>query len=308
MTSKIPPAHQNSIPTTVISGFLGAGKTSYINGLIADKTLSANSVILVNDFGSINIDYDLIEHSEDKLMKLSNGCICCTLSGMLIEQLAQVLTLSDTIDHLYMEASGIADPVPIAETITLSPDFTLDKVLCLVDVSQIDKYLGDKLVSDAWLKQVRAATDIVLNRLGDISQSDAISRIGEHNKTAHVEVDTHGITHQKKLTHKILETSMTPQSYAPDATFKSSVQSFSVVFQQDIGKQALEDLLVQYQNTLLRAKGTVKIKDDNTTQVIQLSGNSISWWQSPPTSTYQLVCIGYASAGLDELKQKIQHL
>ena len=309
MTSKgASNAQRAPITTTVITGFLGAGKTSYINALISDKKLSANSVILVNDFGNINVDYDLIEHSDDKLLKMSNGCICCTLSGMLIEQLMQVLTLSDTIDHLYIEASGIADPVPIRDTINMSRDYTMDRVLCLVDVSQIEKYLSDKMVSDAWLKQVRAATHILLNRLDGINHADAVATLKNYNTTAPIDVDRTGPSQHKKIAHKILQTSQVPQSSGGDDTFKSAVESFSVVFQHAVAKQDLEDLLVQYQNSLLRAKGTVKIADDNTSQVVQLSGNSLTWWQSPPTTNYQLVCIGYNSPDLETLKQKIQHL
>ena len=111
-----------TVPITLITGYLGSGKTTLINYLLKNAS-GYKMAVIVNDIGEVNIDADLIEKGgvvagkDDNLVALQNGCICCTLKKDLIDQLAQLIK-SRRFDHILIEASGICEPVPIAQTIT----------------------------------------------------------------------------------------------------------------------------------------------------------------------------------------------
>ncbi|WP_087719384.1 GTP-binding protein [Salinicola salarius] len=102
------------IPATLLCGFLGSGKTSRINTLIASGEL-ANALFLVNDFGRINIDAELIESQEDHILRLTNGCACCGIAGNLSAQLRDIRRWPTPPSHLVFEASGIARPRPLMQ-------------------------------------------------------------------------------------------------------------------------------------------------------------------------------------------------
>ena len=115
-----------TVPITLITGYLGSGKTTLINYLLKNAG-GYKMAVIVNDIGEVNIDADLIEKGgvvagkDDNLVALQNGCICCTLKKDLIEQLAS-LVRSRKFDHILIEASGICEPIPIAQTITYLED------------------------------------------------------------------------------------------------------------------------------------------------------------------------------------------
>ena len=285
------------IPVTIISGFLGAGKTSYINKLIANDELSANSIIMVNDFGSINIDFDLIDYADDKILKMQNGCICCTLGGSFAEQLGKALDLQETIANIFVESSGVANPEPIAHVVKMDDRFTLNTVICLLDGSQCLNNMNNTMVADIWHKQIMHAQTIFINRI-DKNDTVCVDTIKKINNTAEIIIDD-DIPDSHKITHKIIETS----PHAPSGDFKSSVQSFAVQFNKEINKQSLEDVLSEYSSCLLRAKGCVKLQN-GMREIIQLSGNTISWFAGH-TSQSQIVCIGYDSERFTRLKNKI---
>ena len=111
-----------TVPITLITGYLGSGKTTLVNHILKNAK-NHKCAVIVNDLGEVNIDADLIEKEgvvsgkDDNLVALQNGCICCTLKKDLIEQLAE-LVQSQKFDHIIIEASGICEPVPIAQTIS----------------------------------------------------------------------------------------------------------------------------------------------------------------------------------------------
>ena len=120
------------IPFTVIGGFLGAGKTTLLNHLLT-QTEGVRYAVFVNDFGSLNIDKRLIRSHGGRTIALENGCICCSLSDGLTQSLLALLSMEDPCDHIVIEASGVADPGPIADVAVLDPDLAPDGVVVLVD-------------------------------------------------------------------------------------------------------------------------------------------------------------------------------
>src|SRR5690554_5429467 len=177
------------IPLTVIGGFLGAGKTTYLNSLIKDG-LPKDALIIVNDFGDINIDAALIDYRDDSVIQLSNGCICCTLGGTLAEQLAQALQIHATPGAILIEASGVADPARIADIARISRRLRLAEVVCIIDGSQAWRHAADPLVGNAWQVQLAAADRLLVNRLNPVDRQEFEQWRKQFNSQAKLEYET----------------------------------------------------------------------------------------------------------------------
>jgi G3E family GTPase len=166
-----------AVPVTIITGFLGAGKTTVLNRLLRDPAL-ANAVVLINEFGEIGLDHLFVEKIDGDMIMMASGCLCCTIRGDLIDALENLLRRRDNgriraFDRLIIETTGLADPVPVLQTIMSHPylllRFRLDGVVTIVDAingeATVDAY------SEA-LKQIAVADRLVLSKV-DLIQSEA---------------------------------------------------------------------------------------------------------------------------------------
>lgn len=159
------------LPLTVIGGFLGAGKTTLINHWL--KTAQSDRLaVLVNDFGAINIDAELIASSDGSTMALTNGCVCCQIGDDLSAALIRVLESDVLFDAVVVEASGVSDPWRIAQIGRADPGLSLDGVMVLVDAGSALAHARDPLLSDTLERQLRAADLIILNKTDCASVSD----------------------------------------------------------------------------------------------------------------------------------------
>src|SRR5436305_4863249 len=162
---RTPPA---PIPLTVLTGFLGAGKTSLLNRLLKSPAL-AQAAVIINEFGEIGLDHLLVEHVEDGVMLLSTGCLCCTMRGDLVNTLEKLLRGLDNgrmkFNRVIIETTGLADPAPVLHTAMVHPYFVmrfrLDGVVTVVDVVKGAATLGAHV--RGW-KQVAGADRIVLSK------------------------------------------------------------------------------------------------------------------------------------------------
>lgn len=166
------------LPLTVISGYLGAGKTTLINRLLAEDH-GLRLMVLVNDFGAINIDAALIESRQDDTISLSNGCVCCTMGADLYMALGDALDRTPRPDHLVVEASGIADPAAIANAAIAEPDLSYAGIITLVDGMNGADLLHDPLIAPQVAQQIKAA-DLVLMTKSDAPSSDLSQALTEH--------------------------------------------------------------------------------------------------------------------------------
>ncbi|MGH8245673.1 MAG: CobW family GTP-binding protein [Gammaproteobacteria bacterium] len=155
----------NKIPTAIIAGFLGAGKTTLVNQIL-NHSRDSRIAVLVNDFGDINIDAQLITRVEGETISLSNGCICCSIRGDLVAALLRLLERDPLPDYIVIEASGISDPSAAAMGLVMSTRLAaalqLDAIVTLVDAEQAPE--ADSDYADLATDQLAAADIVIINK------------------------------------------------------------------------------------------------------------------------------------------------
>lgn len=159
------------IPVTVIGGYLGAGKTTAINRLLAGGH-GRRIAVLVNDFGAVNIDAELIVSHDGDTIALSNGCVCCTIADALGEALDKVIARTPPPEHIVIEASGVADPGKVAFYGQGWPGLSLDCVVTMVDGESIVERAGDKFVGRLVQDQLNAGDLLLLTKTDLLQGAD----------------------------------------------------------------------------------------------------------------------------------------
>ncbi len=163
------------LPLTLITGYLGAGKTTLVNHMLRHAE-GRRIMVMVNDFGEIAIDADLIESQEGESLTLANGCICCSMGGDLFYALSDALDRRPRPDHLVIEASGVADPLRITEIARAEPELRLDGTVALVDANGFDALIADQLVGGSVERQLTASDLIVVNK-SDLLPAGALPKL-----------------------------------------------------------------------------------------------------------------------------------
>ncbi len=151
------------IPVTVIGGYLGAGKTTLVNHLLRARE-GRRIAVLVNDFGELSIDDDLIESTDGNLMRLAGGCVCCSFGNDLVAALMGLPDMLPRPEHILVETSGVALPGAVARTLGLLQMLVLDAVVVLADAETLRARAADPYVGDTVLQQLRDADLLVLNK------------------------------------------------------------------------------------------------------------------------------------------------
>jgi G3E family GTPase len=166
----------DKIPVTVLTGYLGAGKTTLLNRILTEPHGKRYAVI-VNEFGEIGIDNDLVVNTDEEVFEMNNGCICCTVRGDLIRIMDGLMKRKGKFDAIIVETTGLADPAPVAQTFFMDQDVSdaarLDAVVTVADA----KWLSDRLKDAPEAKsQIAFADVIVLNKI-DLVSSDELDAV-----------------------------------------------------------------------------------------------------------------------------------
>lgn len=161
---------REAISLTVIGGFLGAGKTTLLNGLLRDAG-DRRLAVLVNDFGAINIDAELVQSREGEMITLENGCICCGVSGDFIGELALLRDRDVPPEHVVVEASGVADPGAIVALGDM-PGYRRDAAVIVADAETVRERAADETTGPMIRRQLRAGDLIVLNKSDLVDEDD----------------------------------------------------------------------------------------------------------------------------------------
>ncbi|AOB31745.1 cobalamin biosynthesis protein CobW [Bordetella sp. H567] len=178
------------IPVTVISGFLGAGKTTLVNHLM-QQCPTEQIAVIVNEFGEVGIDGQLIVADDNPLIEINNGCVCCTVRKDLAVAVRELLRPGGReLDRIVIETSGLADPAPVLQTFLADPDLIqqveLESVIAVVDALHVHLHLDDEIVRE----QIAFADAIVLNKvssMGPVALADLEARLLQLNPAAHLE-------------------------------------------------------------------------------------------------------------------------
>lgn len=166
----------NKVPVTVLTGYLGAGKTTLLNRILSEPHGKKYAVI-VNEFGEIGIDGDLVVGADEEIFETNNGCICCTVRGDLIRIIAGLMKRASPFDGILIETTGLADPGPVAQTFFADDDVSaraqLDSVVTVVDA----KNLGARLKDSKEAQEQIAFADVILLNKTDLVSSEELKRV-----------------------------------------------------------------------------------------------------------------------------------
>jgi len=170
------PLSSDKIPVTVLTGYLGAGKTTLLNRILSEPHGKKYAVI-VNEFGEIGIDNDLVVGADEEVFEMNNGCICCTVRGDLVRILDGLMRRKGKFDAIIVETTGLADPAPVAQTFFIDENVgrrtKLDAVVAVADA----RWLSDRLKDAPEAKNQIAFADVILINKTDLVSSDELSEV-----------------------------------------------------------------------------------------------------------------------------------
>ncbi|MBR8829329.1 MAG: GTP-binding protein [Gomphosphaeria aponina SAG 52.96 = DSM 107014] len=169
LSDSLPGMPKYGMPVTIITGFLGSGKTTLLNQILENKE-GLKVAVLVNEFGDINIDSQLLVSIEEDMVELGNGCICCTINDNLVETVYQVLEREEQVDYLIIETTGLADPVPIILTFLGTELKYLTRIDAIITVVDSETFTEKHFDSDAALSQILYGDLIILNKIDRVDE------------------------------------------------------------------------------------------------------------------------------------------
>jgi G3E family GTPase len=316
-----------AVPITILTGFLGAGKTTLLNRILTGNH-GLRVGVLVNDFGSINIDAELVVGVDGNMISLANGCVCCQIRDDLIESVVALLARPETVEYVLLEASGVADPAGIFMTFNdpnLRDRIRLDSVTCVVDADQVFAHPEYPPLLDLKLRQVGFADVLVLNKVG-LAGPEQVEKVrawldSHFNRLRIVETNYCEVPYEILLgvghfdptragfnSHAVKHRCTDPNCHDEDYGHNHRGHDHAKVFStwsyetdQPLSLETLREAMRKLPGTVYRAKGVVFTTDaPQRRAVLQVVGRRVDisiqeeWGQRAPRT--QIVAIGAAGS------------
>lgn len=267
------------IALTVIGGYLGAGKTSLVNHLLRNADGRRIGVI-VNDFGSLAIDADLLEGADrnGEVIGLANGCACCSIGAGLHEALEALTARDDRLDHIVIEVSGVADPTAAAAWATVPP-FEPAGVIVLADASAVERLAGDRYVGDDVRRQLRGA-DLLAVTKTDLCSPEQVVRAANWLDGVAPGVPRIDVVDGVVAPAVVLGVRSTrpddPAEWAPsdDRDHEGRYETWSWTSTDAVRLAWVRDVMAELPDTVVRAKGVVRL-DDGTAVTVHRVGRRV---------------------------------
>jgi G3E family GTPase len=274
---------QDKFPVTIITGFLGAGKTTLLNHILTVEH-GHRIAVIINEFGEIGIDGDLVVKDEGSVLELANGCLCCTVKGDLTKIILDLLKKQDSFDHIIIETTGIANPAPVAEVFYFDPlinsKFYVDGIVTVIDAVNVEKHLED---NDECYKQIAFADLILMNKV-DLVDEDELTKTKEITTLvnplakaidcSHANVDINEILNLSSFHEKPIQSSQSHESDKHHGhNHKSPIESLSLevpgAVNQATFRYWLSTLIFDKSDIIYRMKGIINVADRKEKLIFQ---------------------------------------
>lgn len=300
-------------PVLLVTGFLGAGKTTLVNALLV-QSAGRRIAAIVNDFGAINIDEELIDNQAESVVGLSNGCVCCTLQGDLLRTLKLLLTRDPAPDQIVIEASGVADPAGIVQALqdpVLWRSARLDAIVCVVDAVDIIEHPARRS-DDLWRAQLAGAGFVVLSKAGGMSD-EAAAALGAFLSPAGKPPVFDPA--RQPLPFEVLFGAPSPSSFrAAETTPPLRSDRFATVEWQTssaVQLASLQGVIQEFAPALVRAKGLLSLEErPGQSYLLQMVGQRVTLEPAAGLAGgCRLVLIGESRLlDADALRQRLDRL
>jgi G3E family GTPase len=284
----------NNIPVTVIGGYLGAGKTTLLNQLLRQAD-GERLAVLVNDFGDIGIDAQLIESRAENLINLAGGCVCCSFGNDLVDALQSLMAMEPLPQRILIETSGVSMPLQVARTTTLVRGLVRDAVIVLADAQNVRDRATDRYVADTVLGQLAQADLIVLTKTDLVDDTGLnetrqwLAQVAENIPI--LETGQHEVARELLLGPPVSRDSNWQfQMMTRGDQASSRFESICLSITEPVDPEALAAVLTAPQSGVARAKGFVT-DGHGQCWLLQLAGSRVELTTAPSTPG-SLVLIG----------------
>jgi G3E family GTPase len=301
---------QPTIPVTVLTGYLGAGKTTLLNRILSENH-GRKYAVIVNEFGEIGIDNDLIVDADEEVFEMNNGCICCTVRGDLIRIIEGLMKRKGAFDAIVIETTGLADPAPVAQTFFVDDDVraraSLDAIVTVVDARHILQRLEDSHEAE---EQVAFADVILLNKT-DLVDAQELEQVRQRIRAINAQAKLHETQNCVVPLEEVLERGafdldrileiepnfLSEDDHEHDDAITSVSLRSEAPIRPELFMPWLRQLTAQQGQDILRLKGVLAFAGEDQRYVVQgvhmlLDGDHQRGWKPEETRTSRMVFIG----------------